>query len=88
MLERPREGEEERERGGMVRGSSCCFYRGRGGHWRGDRREEGAPSMVAGMGADGGVGEGKRRDGHFQGRGKESVTLQVDFLVHRGGAGG
>jgi hypothetical protein len=58
MLERPREGEEEWERGGMVRGSSCCFYRGRGGHWRGDRREEGAPSMVAGMGADGVSGKG------------------------------
>jgi hypothetical protein len=27
-LERPREGEEERERGGMVRGSSGSFYRG------------------------------------------------------------
>jgi hypothetical protein len=47
-LERLGEGEEERERGGMVRG----------GHWRGGRREEGAPSMVAGTGADGASGKG------------------------------
>jgi hypothetical protein len=32
------------------------FYRGRGGQWRGDRREEGAPSMAAGTGADGALG--------------------------------
>jgi hypothetical protein len=52
-LERPREGEEERERGGMVRGSSCSFYMARGRHWRGGWREEGTPSMAAGTGADG-----------------------------------
>jgi hypothetical protein len=58
MLERPGEGEEERERGGMVRGSSCSFDRGWGRHWRGGRREEGAPSMAVGMGADGASGKG------------------------------
>jgi hypothetical protein len=52
-LERPREREEERERVGMVRGSSGSFYRGRGGHWRGGRREEGVPSMAAGIGTNG-----------------------------------
>jgi hypothetical protein len=57
-LERLREGEEERERGGMVRGSSGSFYRARGGHWRGGRREEGAPSMAAGTRADGASGKG------------------------------
>jgi hypothetical protein len=40
---------------GDPRGS---FYRARGGHWRGGRREEGAPSMVAGTGADGASGKG------------------------------
>jgi hypothetical protein len=58
MLERPGEGEEERERGGMVSGSSDSFYRGRGGHWRGGRREEGVPSMAVGTGADGVSGKG------------------------------
>jgi hypothetical protein len=57
-LERPGEGEEERERGGMVRGSSGSFYRGQGGHWRGGRREEGVPSMAADMEADGASGKG------------------------------
>jgi hypothetical protein len=42
----------------MVRASSGSFYRGRGGHWRGAQREEGAPSMAAGMGADGTSGKG------------------------------
>jgi hypothetical protein len=56
--EAEREREEERERVGMVRGSSGSFYRGRGGHWRGGRREEGAPSMAAGIGANGASGKG------------------------------
>jgi hypothetical protein len=57
-LERPGEGEEERERGGMVRGSSGSFYRGRGGPWRGSWREEGVLSMAADMEADGASGKG------------------------------
>jgi hypothetical protein len=57
-LERPREGEEEKERGGMVRGSLGSFYRGQGGHWRGNWREEGVPSMAAGTRADGASGKG------------------------------
>jgi hypothetical protein len=57
-LERPGEGEEEWERGGMVRGSSGTFYRGQGGHWRGGRRAEGAPSMATCTGADGASGKG------------------------------
>jgi hypothetical protein len=52
-LERPREGEEERERVAWFGDPRGSFYRGRGGQWRGGRREEGAPSMAAGMGADG-----------------------------------
>jgi hypothetical protein len=40
---------------GDPRGS---FYRGRGGHWRGGRIVEGAPSMVARTGADGASGKG------------------------------
>jgi hypothetical protein len=35
------------------RDSRGSFYRGRGGHWRGGRREKGAPSVAVGMGADG-----------------------------------
>jgi hypothetical protein len=34
------------------------FYRGRGGHYRGGRREEAVPSMVAGTRADGASGKG------------------------------
>jgi hypothetical protein len=41
------------------------FYRGRGGQWRGDRREEGAPSMATGTGADGALGKGN--DVSFEG---------------------
>jgi hypothetical protein len=59
-LEGAREGQEVQQRGVMVRGSSGSFYRGRGGHWRGGRREDGVPSMAARTGAEWGAGEGKR----------------------------
>jgi hypothetical protein len=49
------------------------FYRGRGGHWRGDRREEEAPSMAAGMGADGASVKGN--DASFRGeRGRRGCS--------------